>query len=231
MVIIAHRSGPVNYPEQTVQSAREALSLGADVIEIDVRLTFDGVLAVCHDPNAKRVFGVDKEIAQMTSAEFRTLRHVKDPAFCSHLFEDILKTGVAPLLIHIKSVAGTAPEAIISELVRLVEKYDYTDRVIFGIPSTKYISVIREMNDKIRILSFGDRDKTDDFISAGIDYIRHWEEWLEPEVVEKVKSSNSKLWVMSGIKGAVGYPTEEGLRKILSFEPDGILINDVRILK
>ena len=230
MKIIAHRSGPVTYPEQTIQSAREALSLGADVIEIDVRLTSDGVLAVCHDPNAMRVFGEDKDISQMTAAEFRTLRHAKDPAFCAHLFEDVLKAGVAPLLIHIKSTAGISPEVIIFELVRLVDAYDYADRVIFGIPSVKYVSIIRNMNDQIRILSFGDRDKTDDFIAAGIDYIRLWEEWLEPEIVEKVKCSRSKLWVMSGIKGKVGYPTEEGLRKILSFEPDGILVNDVRIL-
>jgi len=228
MVIIAHRSGPVSYPEQTVQSAREALSFGADVIEIDVRLTSDGVLAVCHDPNGLRVYGADKEIAQMTAEEFRSLRHVKDPAFCSHLFEDILKAGVEPLLIHIKS---SDPEVVIPELVRLVEAYDYTDKVIFGIPSPKFIPVIRGLNPAISILSFGDKDKTDAFIEAEIDYIRLWEAWLEPELVAKVKESKSKLWVMSGIKGTVGYPTEEGLRKILSFEPDGILVNDVRILK
>ena len=123
------------------------------------------------------------------------------------------------------------PEVIIPELVRLVEAYDYTDKVIFGIPSPKFIPVIRGLNPAISILSFGDKDKTDAFIEAEIDYIRLWEAWLEPELVAKVKESKSKLWVMSGIKGTVGYPTEEGLRKILSFEPDGILVNDVRILK
>ena len=190
-------------------------------------VTSDGDLAVCHDPNAKRVFGVDKEISEMSAAEFRTLRHVTDPAFCSHMFEDILKAGVAPLLIHIKS---SDPEAIIPELVRLVEAYDYVDKVIFGIPSVKFVDVIRRFDRNIRILSFGDRNATEDFIKAEIDYIRLWEAWLEPELVQLVKQSRSRLWVMSGMKERVGYPTEEGLRKILSFEPDGILINDVRIL-
>ena len=48
MLKIAHRSGPVSYPEQTVASAIEALSFGADIIEIDLRLTSDGELAVTH---------------------------------------------------------------------------------------------------------------------------------------------------------------------------------------
>ena len=37
MKLIAHRSGPVDYPEQTILSARQALELGADMVEIDVR--------------------------------------------------------------------------------------------------------------------------------------------------------------------------------------------------
>lgn len=228
MIIIAHRSGPVTYPEQTIQSAREALCLGADIIEIDVRLTSDGVLAICHDPNAMRIFGVDKEISMMTADEFCALRHVKDPAFCSHLFEDVLKAGVAPILIHIKS---SNAEAVIPELVRLVEAYHYVDKVIFGVPAVQFVHETRKRNPGIRILSFGDKNRTEEFIQLGIDYIRLWEEWLEPEIVGMVKASNSKLCVMSGVKGKVGYPTEEGLKKILSFEPDGILVNDVRILK
>ena len=228
MLIIAHRSGPVTYPEQTIQSAREALSLGADIVEIDVRFTADGALAMCHDTNTKRVFGEDREVAEMTAAEFRSLRHKKDPAFCAHLFEDVLKSGVAPLLIHIKC---SDPNTVIPELVRLVQQYDDVDRVIFGIPSPKFIPVIRGLNPAIRILSFGDKEATDEFIDAEIDFIRLWEAWLEPELVAKVKASKSKLCVMSGFKGSVGYPTEEGLQKILSFQPDGVLVNDVRILK
>ena len=75
MKIIAHRSGPTVFPEQTIRSALFAKENGADLVEIDVRFTKDKKLAVSHDENAARVFGVDKNIGEMSSDEFAALRH------------------------------------------------------------------------------------------------------------------------------------------------------------
>ena len=36
-LIIAHRCGPGRFPEQSLASARHALALGADLVEMDVR--------------------------------------------------------------------------------------------------------------------------------------------------------------------------------------------------
>ena len=43
-------------------------------MEIDVRFTKDKKLAVSHDENAARVFGVDKNIGEMSGDEFAALR-------------------------------------------------------------------------------------------------------------------------------------------------------------
>lgn len=43
--------------------------MGADMVESDVNATKDGVLYSFHDGNEKRVFGVDKSIRDMDSAE------------------------------------------------------------------------------------------------------------------------------------------------------------------
>jgi glycerophosphoryl diester phosphodiesterase len=48
--IIAHRGAPRQYPENTLPGFRQALDWGADAIELDVRLTRDGVVVVHHDP-------------------------------------------------------------------------------------------------------------------------------------------------------------------------------------
>ena len=74
MKIIAHRSGPTVFPEQTIRSALFAKENGADLVEIDVRFTKDKKLAVSHDENAARVFGVDKNIGEMSGDEFASLR-------------------------------------------------------------------------------------------------------------------------------------------------------------
>jgi glycerophosphoryl diester phosphodiesterase len=47
--VIAHRGAHVGIPENTAAAARKAIELGADFIEIDVRTTKDGKIAVVHN--------------------------------------------------------------------------------------------------------------------------------------------------------------------------------------
>ena len=230
MKLIAHRSGPMSYPEQTIAACREALALGADMVEVDVRFTADQKLAASHDRELTRVFGVELTTDTITAQEFLALRHKTDCSYGSHLFEDFLKCGIAPILIHIKE------KATIGELLRLIDAYGYTDKVVMGVADVDSALQIRSYNPKIKILSFGpSAEAVPSFIEAGVDYIRLWEAWLTPELVEMVKQSDSELWVMSGGKAATGFPvgepSDENLRKILTFAPDGLLINDVRRLK
>jgi glycerophosphoryl diester phosphodiesterase len=48
--IFAHRGCTVGYVENTLDAFAEAKRLGADGVELDVRLTADGALAIHHDP-------------------------------------------------------------------------------------------------------------------------------------------------------------------------------------
>jgi glycerophosphoryl diester phosphodiesterase len=48
--VIAHRGAPRRALENTIESFRAAVALGADAIELDARRTADGELVVHHDP-------------------------------------------------------------------------------------------------------------------------------------------------------------------------------------
>jgi glycerophosphoryl diester phosphodiesterase len=64
--IVAHRGGAGLMPENTMPAFRRALELEVASIEIDLRLTADGVLAVHHDDklSPERCVGVDGKRAQ-----------------------------------------------------------------------------------------------------------------------------------------------------------------------
>ncbi len=49
-MIIGHRGARGELPENTLAGIRHAIATGCDMIEIDVRLTRDGVVVVTHDP-------------------------------------------------------------------------------------------------------------------------------------------------------------------------------------
>ena len=148
MKIIAHRSGPNVYPEQTITSASFALYCGADMVEVDVRYTKDKVLAVSHDANAKRVFGCDQKVADMTANEFLALRHSLDVSFGSHLLEHFLIREISPLLIHIKQ------DEVIDDLLALLKKYDYLDKVTFGVMSESGVKKIKSFDNNLKVLAF-----------------------------------------------------------------------------
>ncbi len=69
VLAIAHRGDPVAFRENTTAAIRSAIDSGADVVEIDVKTTSDGVSVVLHDDSLERLWQVDRDIRTMTAAE------------------------------------------------------------------------------------------------------------------------------------------------------------------
>lgn len=68
-LVIAHRGGAGEGPENTRTAMTRALSAGADGIECDVHLTADDVLVVHHDPDIATAPGAERvPIASLASA-------------------------------------------------------------------------------------------------------------------------------------------------------------------
>jgi len=70
---VAHRGDPYRVRENTIDSLRSALQRGADAVEIDVRLTRDGVPVLLHDSTLKRLWEQDRPLVSLSSDEVRGL--------------------------------------------------------------------------------------------------------------------------------------------------------------
>lgn len=67
--VIGHRGAAAYAPENTLASFREARRRGATWVEIDVKLTADGVAIVMHDDSLKRTTGIDRLVAATPRAQ------------------------------------------------------------------------------------------------------------------------------------------------------------------
>jgi glycerophosphoryl diester phosphodiesterase len=71
--IIAHRGASHDAPENTLAAFKLGWAQRADAVELDIWLTKDGKIIVCHDGDAKRTTGTPRKLAESTLAELRTL--------------------------------------------------------------------------------------------------------------------------------------------------------------
>jgi glycerophosphoryl diester phosphodiesterase len=71
-LVYAHRGAPAEQPENTLASFHRALELGADALETDVHLTADGEIVAIHDPDGRRVAGVERAVRAVTLAEVQS---------------------------------------------------------------------------------------------------------------------------------------------------------------
>lgn len=65
----AHRGDSSVFRENTLPAVRSAIAKGADVVEIDVRLTADGEVVVLHDPTLDRLWGDPRAIDAVPAVE------------------------------------------------------------------------------------------------------------------------------------------------------------------
>jgi hypothetical protein len=85
---VAHRGGGWHAPENTLQAFKRAVDKGCHMLEMDVRMTKDKKIIVCHDANLKRLCGVDKMVSEFNFADL--------PKFQKSMpmhFSERLKTG------------------------------------------------------------------------------------------------------------------------------------------
>jgi glycerophosphoryl diester phosphodiesterase len=67
--VIAHGNGRALMPGNTLEAAVNALTVGADILELDIHLTADNILVVRHDETIDSTTNGTGRIAEMTLAE------------------------------------------------------------------------------------------------------------------------------------------------------------------
>ena len=73
VIAIAHRGDPIGARENTPAAFSSAAALGADWVELDLRLTGDGEVVVLHDQSLQRLWGRDVSVGDLDLAEVQRL--------------------------------------------------------------------------------------------------------------------------------------------------------------
>src|SRR5262245_11251142 len=136
-IVVAHRGNRVAAPENTLESLSQAVELGADAIEFDVRVTRAGVAVLLHDAPLDRTTNGPGRLDAHTFEEIRTLdAGVRGPVPSGKRLqipslEEVLdRFRETPLVIEVKELAA------VDATEKLVRKFGAQERVLIGSSST-----------------------------------------------------------------------------------------------
>ena len=117
VTLAAHRGWRGKYPENTMLGFRKALTLDIDAIEMDVHMTKDYNIVVCHDANLARTTDMSGNIYHMTLEEIRK-------ADAGIKFGEEFKGEKVPTLDEFCELMATRPDVKV-----LLELKDYPEEL------------------------------------------------------------------------------------------------------
>jgi len=154
--IVAHRGGADIGLENTLSCIEKGIASGANMVEIDVHLTKDGYIIVCHDETVDRTTNGKGKIREKTLDEIRKLRIVdtKNNLTEEHIptLEEVFEivNGRAKLLIEIKP-PSKKHQGIEQKLMEEIEKFDAYSWVVIQSFSDAVLENIHAINPLQRL--------------------------------------------------------------------------------
>lgn len=73
VLVAAHRGDWRNWPENSLEAFDAAIKAGADIIELDVRMTRDSMLVICHDARVDRTTTGKGLVSELTYDSIQSL--------------------------------------------------------------------------------------------------------------------------------------------------------------
>lgn len=163
ILVAAHRGAHQNYPENSLASYREAIRLGVDIIETDVRATKDGVLVIMHDKTVDRTTNGTGNVSDYTFNELRELRLKHNGQVTGELipsFEEVLQLVKGKIMLD---VDFKADQRFAEKTCHAIKEAEMEDQVLFFMYDYKEVPDLRKIAPSILVMpraySLKDMDK------------------------------------------------------------------------
>lgn len=192
-LVIAHRGGPAQWPENTLPAFDHSIRLGVEIVEFDMNLTLDDQVVVHHDTAVNSVICLADAKAGVTHAPLRamTLRDAQTfdcgsrhpPKFPAQKavpgtrmpsLEQVLAAMRNSKVTFFgetkmpKENAGPAvdPEIFATKIAAAVAKYGVEDRFILQSFDYRTIDAMHRINPRIRTCLLGMQNHKPDYLAV-----------------------------------------------------------------
>lgn len=203
-MVAAHRAAHAKYPENSIAAIREAIRLNVDIIEIDVKVSKDGVPFLMHDKTMDRTTNGKGDPEELTWDELQQL-NIVDKGKVTRLkipsLQDALAEASGRILVDLDLKTDR-----IHDVVRIVEKTDMQEYVLFFDSDFNVLSQIRKMDSDFMIMPrVHNANEADSAVLLFDPPVVHIDfDCYTKETVDIIRGSMARAWI-----NALGEPDEE----------------------
>jgi len=216
---IGHRGARAYETENTLESFKKAIELGANAIELDVRQSRDEKLIISHDDNLKKVFGKDLQIDMTTLEELKQLTADRVPTLEEALL--FIDRKVDKILVELKE---TGYEKKVLDVIR---KQRLEDRVIIVSFHEESLAHMNNLDSEIETgliyakLGSKIRKPVQAALKLNVRYLVPLYRFVHTKDIEKAHENNLKVivWTINTKEEAREY-IAKGVDGIASDKPD-----------
>ena len=208
VAVISHRGDWRNYPENSIPAIESVIRMGVDIMELDVKMTKDSVLVLCHDTKIDRTTNGKGYVRDMTYDSLMTFKlkrahGITTDSLRMPTLRQALLTCKDRILVNVDH-----GYSYYKEVVELADELGMTGQVLMK--GTKSIDRVNEDMSKhknnllympiVNPHSEGGKALFNDYVQRGIVPMAFEVCWSKPgeEIdgfVEKIHQMGSKLWI------------------------------------
>lgn len=112
LTAVGHRGDPYRVRENTLPSIRSAFDRGADAVEIDVRMTRDGVPVLLHDEDLQRLWGHDVRLEDVTAPQLKELTDGGIPT----LRDALMAAGAGRVMVDLPGATAETVRTVVGQV-------------------------------------------------------------------------------------------------------------------
>lgn len=207
VLVASHRGDWRNYPENSLAAMNSAINMGVDIIELDLALTKDSVLVVCHDRTLDRTTTGKGKVSDMPLDSIRVLRLKSGHGIATDHRMPTLREAL--LLCKDRAVVNIDKGyQYYDQVLALTEELGVTQQMLIkgNKPLQKVMKKYRQYPRNMIYMPIIDYTKKgaqelgDGYLASGIVPVAYEVVWPEytPEVqatLKRILASGAKLWV------------------------------------
>lgn len=225
--VIAHRAGSKFASENTLTALEDSIKAGAQMAEIDVQQTQDGVLIIMHDSNFLRTTGLNQAVWE---TDFTTVQTLDAGSFFSYHFagehiptlEEMRAEakGHIQLMIELKSTGHE--HDLVEQTIGKIMDANMEEECIIASMDIGLLQKSKERAPEIETVYISSFVFSEQF---GLDYVDVYSvetSFLTSEMIHQIQYNHKKVYAWTA-------NSDSNIKKIIQLGADGLITDNPRL--